>query len=243
MSVVTKGAAMRIALASRVLEGVDPRDFMVKLAERLAQRAGLPIDEEKLGTVTVAEINLLLIGEGTVEDAVEPEQTMDSIKLAVRYLWGENDTNYDSSDVPEPEAPVDQANTLCVAVASNSAENLDGHFGSAMRFLIYQVDKTNIRLVHVRPTYHADRSEDKNAARAALISDCQLLYTQSIGGPSVAKVVRAGVHPIKVPNVAPAREVLTQLQSILDAPPPWLARALGMEAKSLARFAVAEEEA
>ena len=35
---------------------------------------------------------------------------------------------------------------------------------------------------------------------------------------------------------------LQRLQVVLDAPPPWLARLLGVEAKSLARFAETVED-
>jgi len=234
MTTITKGAALRIALAAKALEEVNPRAFTIKLAEKL----GLPITEDKLAGVTVAEIKLLLTGEETIE----PEQDMASIKLAVRYLWGENG---DDSDVPRPESYVDGElpDSLRVAVASNTGENLDGHFGSAPRFLVYQVGKTAIKLVDVRPTLIADEAEDKNVARSELINDCQIVYVQSIGGPAAAKVVRAGVHPVKIPTVAPAREAIARLQSVLDAPPPWLAKIMGVEAKSLAQFAAEEEEA
>lgn len=234
MTTITKGAALRIALAAKVLEGVDPRAFTVKLAEKL----GLPITEDKLAAVTVAEIKLLLTGEETVE----PEQDMASVKLAVRYLWGDNG---DDSDVPKPESYADgeMPDSLRVAVASNTADNLDGHFGSAPRFLVYQVGKTTIKLVDVRPTLIADEAEDKNVARSELINDCQIVYVQSIGGPAAAKVVRAGVHPVKFPQPGPARAALARLQGTLDAPPPWLAKIMGVEAKSLAQFAAEEEEA
>jgi nitrogen fixation protein NifX len=233
MTTITKGAALRIALAAKALEGVDPRAFTLKLAEKI----GLPITEDKLAAVTVAEIKLLLTGEETVE----PDQDMASIKLAVRYLWGENG---DDSDVPKPESYTDGElpDSLRVAVASNTADNLDGHFGSAPRFLVYQVGKTVIKLVDVRPTLIADEAEDKNVARSELINDCQIVYVQSIGGPAAAKVVRAGVHPVKIPTVTPAREAISRLQAVLDAPPPWLAKIMGMEAKSLARFNEEDEE-
>lgn len=233
MTTITKGAALRIALAAKALEEVNPRAFTIKLAEKL----GLPITEDKLAGVTVAEIKLLLTGEETIE----PEQDMASIKLAVRYLWGENG---DDSDVPRPEsyAEGELPDSLRVAVASNTGENLDGHFGSAPRFLVYQVGKTAIKLVDVRPTLIADEAEDKNVARSELINDCQIVYVQSIGGPAAAKVVRAGVHPVKIPTVAPAREAIARLQAVLDAPPPWLAKIMGVEAKSLAQFATEDEE-
>jgi nitrogen fixation protein NifX len=232
MTTITKGAALRIALAAKALEEVNPRAFTIKLAEKV----GLPVTEDKLAGVTVAEIKLLLTGEETIE----PEQDMASIKLAVRYLWGDNG---DDADVPRPEPYADgeMPDSLRVGVASNTGENLDGHFGSAPRFLVYQVGKTAIRLVDVRPTLIADEAEDKNVARSELINDCQVVYVQSIGGPAAAKVVRAGVHPVKMPTAAPARQAIAGLQAVLDAPPPWLAKIMGVEARSLAQFATGEE--
>ena len=89
----------------------------------------------------------------------------------------------------------------------------------------------------MRTTVEADTAEDRNAARSALINDCQVVYVQSIGGPAAAKVVRAGVYPIKKPAGGPARGVLVELQRRLASPPPWLARIMGVPAASLARFA------
>lgn len=228
MTSITKGAAFRITLAAKALDEVNLSAFTVKLAERL----GLPLTEDKLATLTVADLKLILSGEETVD----PDVDTASLKLAVRFLWGENG---DDENVPKPEAYAEGElpGSLRVAVASNSADNLDGHFGSATRFLVYQVGKTAIKLIDVRPTLVADEAEDKNVARSQLIDDCQIVYVQSIGGPAAAKVVRAGVHPIKFPQPVPAREALAKLQTTLDAPPPWLARIMGVEAKSLARFA------
>lgn len=232
MTTITKGAALRIALATRVLPEVNARALTIKLAEHL----GLPVTEEKLAGFTVADLKLMITGEETIESDIDTS----SIKLAVRYLWGENG---DDGDVPKPEAYVDgeMPGSLRVAVASNSADNLDGHFGSALRFLVYQVGPDAIRLVDVRPTLLTDDAEDKNVARAELIDDCQIVYVQSIGGPAAAKVVRAGVHPIKFPQTGPAGAALARLQATLEMPPPWLAKILGVEARSLARFAEIED--
>ncbi len=232
MSSITKAAAFRITLAAKALAEVNLAAFTVKLAEKL----GLPLTEEKLATLTVADLKLVLSGEETVE----PDVDTASIKLAVRFLWGENG---DDDNVPKPVPYVEGElpGSLRVAVASNSAENLDGHFGSALRFLVYQVGKDSIKLIDVRPTLIADDAEDKNVARSALINDCQIVYVQSIGGPAAAKVVRANVHPIKFPQSVPAREALARLQGTLESPPPWLARIMGVKAKSLAQFEVEEE--
>ena len=231
--IITKTAALRIALAARTLPEVKMAGLVAKLGEHL----GLPITEDKLSGVTVADIKLMLSGEETVE----PDVDGSLIKLAVRQLWGESG---DAGNLPlmDDYADGDLPGSLRVAVASNTDENLDGHFGSCPRFLIYQVGRDDIRLIDARSTLITDDAEDKNIARAELINDCQLVYVQSIGGPAAAKAVRANVHPVKVPDGGSARATLLRLQTVLDAPPPWLAKILGVEAKSLNRFAKAEED-
>lgn len=232
-TVITKAAALRIAQAARVLADVNAGAFATKLGDNL----GLPITEEKLAKVTVADLKLILSGEETVE----PDVDSASIKLAVRHLWGQS---AEAENLPPLAAfkEGDIPGSLRVAVASNTEENLDGHFGSCPRFLIYQVGRDEIRLIDIRSTSLTDEAEDKNVARANLIKDCQIVYVQSIGGPAAAKAVRANIHPVKAPEGGKASIALMRLQAVLDAPPPWLAKILGVEAKSLSRFSEAEEE-
>jgi nitrogen fixation protein NifX len=130
-----------------------------------------------------------------------------------------------------------------LAVASNTSENLDGHFGSAKRFLIYQVSQTEIRLIEIRDPQACEDAEDPNSARAQMLADCQLLYVQSIGGPAAAKVIRAGIHPVKFPLGGSVLASIERLQQTLQAPPPWLARIMGITPHALARFIVEEDEA
>ncbi|MBI3480491.1 MAG: dinitrogenase iron-molybdenum cofactor biosynthesis protein [Nitrosomonadales bacterium] len=232
-TVITKTAALRIAHAAHILSDVNAGAFAARLGDRL----GLPVTEEKLSKVTVADIKLILSGEETVE----PDVDSATVKLAVRHLWGES-TEADNLPPMQPYADGDMLGSLRVAVASNTEENLDGHFGSCPRFLIYQVGCAEIRLIDIRPTFVIDDAEDKNSARAGLISDCQIVYVQSIGGPAAAKAVRANIHPVKAPEGGKAHIALMRLQSVLGAPPPWLAKILGVEAKSLSRFNLPEED-
>jgi hypothetical protein len=69
-----------------------------------------------------------------------------------------------------------------------------------------------------------------------MIADCQVLFVQSIGGPAAAKVIRANIYPIKVPDVTDAITQLTEFQAVFDAPPPWFAKALGRTAEESVRF-------
>ncbi|HCZ14938.1 MAG: dinitrogenase iron-molybdenum cofactor biosynthesis protein [Candidatus Accumulibacter phosphatis] len=224
---ITREAALRIALAARELGDLSVGELVSALVSRLE----LPLTEVKLTSMTVADLQVLLQG----DEVVETDIPKDRLKQAVRLLWGEGLVH---SDLP-PLAGYsdgDMPGSIRVACASNREDLLDGHFGSCERFLVYQVSPAEVRLIGVRPTLEADHAEDRNVARAALIDDCQIVYVQSIGGPATAKVVRAGVHPVKVAG-GTALATLAQLQQALQHPPPWLARIMGVEASSLARFA------
>lgn len=126
--------------------------------------------------------------------------------------------------------------TIRVACATDSGELIDGHFGSCRAFLVYQVSPGAVEFVNALSTASADESEDRNKARAALISDCQIACFQSIGGPAAAKVVRVGAHPLKVAPNTRVDDMLARLQQALKSPPPWLAKVMGVEAASLATF-------
>jgi nitrogen fixation protein NifX len=98
------------------------------------------------------------------------------------------------------------------------------------------VSPAAVEFVNALSTATADEAEDRNKARAALISDCQIACFQSIGGPAAAKVVRAGAHPLKVAANTRVDDMLAKLQQALQSPPPWLAKVMGVEAASLATY-------
>lgn len=232
---MTREAALRIALASRELPGIEARALVLALAEKL----GLPLTETKLAALTVEDLREIFAGDHADENCAVGFDSA-RLKAAVRPLWG---IGVAGSELPALESygAGELPGSIRVAVSSNSVENLDGHFGSCERFLIYQVSATALRLIDQRPTLAADQMDDRNVARAALIGDCQIVYVQSIGGPAAAKVVRAGTHPVKIPKVVPAREILARLQQSLVSPPPWLAKVMGVPAASLAKYLEAAE--
>lgn len=235
--IASREAALRIALVARKLDGLDVREFVGALAEKY----DIPITENKLSSITVEELRQILAGDHADENCsvgVSPE----ALKEAVRIFWGEN---VEGSERPQIEAYAegDLPGSIRVAVASNRGENLDGHFGSCEYFLVYQLSASDMKLVDARPALDADSAEDKNKARAEIIADCDIVFIQSIGGPAAAKVVRAGVHPLKKPKGGPARQILSELQQALNNPPPWLARIMGLPAASLAKFELEEEDA
>lgn len=99
-----------------------------------------------------------------------------------------------------------------VALASESGEVLNGRFGSCVRYLVYKVSPSEIRLVGIRDALEADFVPDKNGFRVQLISDCQVLYLVSSGGPAAAKVIKGGIYPMKRMQGGSPAEVLGEFQ-------------------------------
>lgn len=222
-----KDIALRIGLAARELPDTDA----ARLLGVLADAVGLPPTAETLAGLTVKTLKSAADGELSDIDVA-------ALKSALAYLKGEAEFTAESLPELETYGEGDMPNSIRVACASNNAEALDGHFGSCKRFLIYQVSREELRLVDIRDTAEDQPVDDKNAYRASLIADCQLLFVVSIGGPAAAKVVRAGVHPVKVAEAGDARAVVAGLQARIgpDAP-PWLAKSMGQTAEERVRFA------
>ena len=218
---LSREAALRIALAARALPDVPVR----KLLRIIQERIDAPLTEQTLQRVTVSDLKIGLAG--NEEDVDLLDTPMASLKEAVRILWGE----IEPGSLPDARdlAPLQLAEkSIRVAIASNSGENLDGHFGSCRRFLIYQVSASARVLVDVRSTEAAAQAEDRNGYRRDLIQDCQVLYVVTIGGPAASKVVRSGIYPILKIQGGTASDILDALQGVMaSAPPPWLAKLLG----------------
>lgn len=235
---ITQEAALRVALASRAMPNVT----LPRLIALLQSHLGEQIDTDNLRAITVTNLKTGLGSMDGEEDDEDMGIGIDAMKLAVRILWGEVQ---DDENLPqaEPYTDGDIPDSLRVAIASDSGNELNGHFGSCLRYLVYQVSATESRLIGVRSALEADFAEDKNLFRCQLIGDCHVLYVVSIGGPAAAKVIRADIFPIKLPNGGPAPEVIGRFQQALaDSPPPWLAKILGVSADKRLRLYNAEEE-
>ena len=235
MSQLPRELALRIALAARVLPGVE----LPKLINILHDKVGSPLDDEKLKAITVTNLKTGIGSHDGEEDGEDIGIGLENIKLAVRYLWGEEESDEGLPEI-QPYKDGDLPESIRVAVASNSGSLLNGHFGSCIRFLVYQLSRNDYRLVDIRSTIEADSSDDRNLFRTNLIKDCQVLFVQSIGGPAAAKVVRADIYPIKVPDVIDVVDKLKEFQQVFEAPPPWMAKALGKSPEERKRFAVHE---
>ncbi|MPM71051.1 hypothetical protein SDC9_118014 [bioreactor metagenome] len=223
---ITREAALRIALAGRAMPGISLPQLIDVLQNRIGKDE---IDADDLRTVTVTDLKTAFASADGEEDGEDIGIGLEAMKLAVRILWG--DTEGENLPPIQPYDEGDMPDSVRVALASDSGEALNGHFGSCMRYLVYQVSAQETRLVGVRDALEADFAEDKNGFRVQLISDCHVLYVVSVGGPAAAKVIKGGIYPIKRIEGGAAAEVLAEFQQMMtQSPPPWLAKILGVDA-------------
>ena len=225
---LSEDIALRIGLAARALPDTDP----ARLLRVLADAVGLPPTAAALDGLTVKALKGAADGELADIDK-------ESLKHALALLKGEGADTIEPPPEVEPYADGDLPGSIRIACASNGGELLDGHFGSCRRFLIYQVSADGFRLVECRDIDDTspEGQDDKNAYRASLIGDCQVLLVASIGGPAAAKVVKLDIHPIKHPDMGNARERIAALQQALaHKAPPWLAKVMGQNADERVRF-------
>ena len=222
--------AVRIALAARVVPGISTRDLIEGLQESL----GDEINETTLSKITVTNLKtalgptLKLAGKENGESSDIP---LAAIKEAAQILWGETVEIEASLPPIEPYEDGEMPESIRVAVASNTGEELDGHFGSCLRYLVYQLSADKLKLIDIRSAHKAELSDDKSMFRVNLINDCHVVYIISVGGPAAAKIIRSGLYPIKNLQGGPAREILAELQkAIATSPPPWVAKAFGVSA-------------
>ncbi|MCU0548354.1 MAG: dinitrogenase iron-molybdenum cofactor biosynthesis protein [Leptolyngbya sp. Prado105] len=225
---ISNEVALRIALAARVL----PEISIAELIEAIQDSVGEDLSETSLSRITVTNLKTAfgqtydIDGEEDGEDANAGD--IAALKEAVRILWGAKDETEGLPPI-EPYQEGEMPQSVRIAVASNNRERLDGHFGSCLRYLIYQLSATDLKLVDIRSALEADLSDDRNRFRLNLIRDCHVVYIVSIGGPAAAKVVQASIYPMKILEGGEARAILTDLQKVIaTAPPPWMAKVLGI---------------
>jgi nitrogen fixation protein NifX len=220
---ISRELALRIGLAARALPDTDAKRLLSVLTDCI----GFPITEQK---ITGIRLNALKSAKAGEFSNIDEPLLAHALSILKSNLNAPQQQAYSDGDMP---------GSVRIACASNDGSNVDGHFGSCTQFMIYQVSADEARLIDIRNTDIPNDLEvdDKNVFRAELIQDCQVLYIASVGGPAAAKIVKLGIHPIKLSAIDPIAVVLDQLQSVIaGAPPPWLAKVMGVEASDRFHF-------
>lgn len=122
-------------------------------------------------------------------------------------------------------------NALKVAFATKDMEEINAHFGGAKEFVVYNVSKEGYEISEVIKTDSMEpEDDDKTDYRVRALKGVNILYSESIGGTAAAKVIRAGIHPMKASDSTRIEEVLKELVKMINGnPPPWIKNIMHME--------------
>ncbi|MDD2724215.1 MAG: NifB/NifX family molybdenum-iron cluster-binding protein [Methylovulum sp.] len=223
---LSRELALRIGLAARALPDTDAKSLL----NILGQCVDAPMTESKVAAIELDTLKNANNGEFAKVDVDVLQQALNILKNVAPEKVLPNVQAYQDGDMP---------GSVRIVCATDDAIHINGHFGACAWFMVYQVSADEARLIGIRtaeipPGLVVD---DKNVFRAEQIQDCKVLYVASVGGPAAAKIVRLGIHPMKLAEVESIAEVITQLQSVIaGTPPPWLAKAMGIEASGRFRF-------
>lgn len=216
--------ALRIALAARTMGSVSTQ----QLLNALIHCVGEPLNERRLLRLRAKNLRSQL-------GKVENNKFQQAWNLLKKRQFSD-----EVSAAPLPDTVIrmnSDKRSVRIACASEGGERVDGSFTSCRRFLVYEVSPTEIHLVDVRAVPLPLTGQDRYLQCLKLIEDCQLFYALAIGGVAAARLVRAGVHPVKLEFPSLARNVARDLQTVLSGhPPPWLAKIMGTSPEDRVRF-------
>ncbi|WP_345975774.1 nitrogen fixation protein NifX [Sulfurimonas sp. HSL3-7] len=130
-------------------------------------------------------------------------------------------------------------NAMKVAFATKDMETINAHFGGAKEFVVYNLGREGFELSNVVKTDTSKlNGDDKTDFKVKALKGVNIMYCESIGGTAAAKVIRAGINPMKVPEPRKIEAVLNELVAMVNGnPPPWVKRIMNIETTEDPRLA------
>jgi hypothetical protein len=210
---INDNLALRLAVASKAISDIELKQFVALLVGQ----CGEPLSEKKLRSLSPKALREMFQASSVTVERSQVNQLH-------AILSSEQISPMEAPELPEQTLL--NGPKVRLAVSSNNLERIDGHFGSCLRFLVYEVSAQGFQLVDVRPVIENLSGDARTSYLIELIGDCQLLATLSIGGPAAARVSRADILPLKQLTPQASRTILERLQTVMDSPPRWLAKLL-----------------
>lgn len=100
---------------------------------------------------------------------------------------------------------------------------INDHFGWAKNFAIYEIYPEGYNFLETREFNEEEEELNKIDMKIEGLSDVKIIFVESIGGVAAARVIKAGIHPVKSKPGENIENVMSELRKVLSGnPPPWL---------------------
>ncbi len=107
---------------------------------------------------------------------------------------------------------------------------INDHFGWAKKIAVYDVTESGFDFIELREFEEEEDEMEKIDKKIAKLRDLKIIFVENIGGTAAAKIVSAGIHPVKSKSDDKIVNVLENLQEVLSKnPPPWLKKIIMKE--------------
>ncbi|MHB1679419.1 MAG: nitrogen fixation protein NifX [bacterium] len=107
---------------------------------------------------------------------------------------------------------------------------INDHFGWAKKIAVYDVTESGFDFIELREFEEEEDEMEKIDKKIAKLRDLKIIFVENIGGTAAAKIVSAGIHPVKSKPDDKIVNVLENLQEVLSKnPPPWLKKIIMKE--------------
>ncbi|MBF0447429.1 MAG: nitrogen fixation protein NifX [Magnetococcales bacterium] len=114
--------------------------------------------------------------------------------------------------------------SLLAAFASSDMKQVNEHFGTASRFVIYRISSTQKTLEQVCEFDSAkqDGNEDKLGPRLQALSGCHSIHCLAVGASAVRLLLKRGIYPAQVEDATPIQNILNNIQNeLIEGTPPY----------------------
>ncbi|MBF0110566.1 MAG: nitrogen fixation protein NifX [Magnetococcales bacterium] len=135
-----------------------------------------------------------------------------------------NALRYSLRLVTDPVIGQGAERTFRIAFASSDLRHVNEHFGTATRFVIYQVSAGYSRLERVVgfDREEEDGREGKLEPRLASLADCDAVHCRAVGASAARQLLQQGVQPIRLEGPSGIGNLVAAIQhSLASGRLPW----------------------
>ncbi len=134
-----------------------------------------------------------------------------------------------------------------IAFTTKDSVHINEHFGWAKLIDVYTIDQDGYRFdrqLTFNPDMESEDHNDRLIPKLEAIADCKIVYVSAVGAGAATRIVKSGITPIRAESEdQKIEDTLVELLKTLNGnPPPWLRKALGLNAPTYDAFEEFEEE-
>lgn len=116
---------------------------------------------------------------------------------------------------------------MFVAFSTSNGVHIDKNLLELNEFMIWDINPLESYYV-TKISINSEQcpKHEKATRRAEALRKCSIVCAPVISGPTAARLIANGIHPMKTGIQTPVEEIVVKLEQVLKTnPPPWILKA------------------